>query len=256
MTRAFILRLLPDAAVALALVLVLVLGSALPASAASLQISPVLINLRANQAAGGISLQNLGERPIYGQVRVFAWEQRGGEDVLTPTDELVASPPIIELAAKSSQTVRLVRRGGATPGPERAYRLLIDEIPRGDEPGNGVAIRLQYSVPVFVAPADEAAAPSLGWTVVRRGGAWMLELRNSGGLHAQVGAATLVDGGGREIELSKGLLGYALAGRERAWRLPLDPATRLTGSVTVRANVNARPTTSSGSVAPEGAAAK
>lgn len=226
------------------------LALATPAFAASLQISPVLINLRASQAAGGISLQNLGERPIHGQVRVYAWDQRGGEDVLTPTDELVASPPIMEIAAKTSQTIRLVRRGGAVPGSERAYRLLIDEIPRGDEAASGVAIRLQYSVPVFVAASDEAAAPSLAWTVARRGGAWMLELKNSGGLHAQIGAATLVDGAGKEYELSKGLLGYALAGRERALRLPLAPDTKLSGTVTVRANVNARPLTATGSVVP------
>ncbi len=106
---------------------------ALDAQAASLQISPVSINLRANQAASGINLQNLGERPVYGQVRVFAWDQRNGEDVLTPTDELVASPPIIEVGAKGSQTIRLVRKGGAAGNAERTYRLLIDEIPREDE---------------------------------------------------------------------------------------------------------------------------
>lgn len=234
----------------------LLAGTAGLATAASLQISPVMINLRANQAAGGISLQNLGEKPIHGQVRVYLWEQRAGEDVLTPTDELVASPPIMEVAPKTSQTIRLVRRGGAVPGPERAYRLLIDEIPRGDEPGNGVAIRLQYSVPVFVAPALETAAPDLAWSVLRRDGAWMLELKNSGGLHAQVGAATLVDAAGKEYELSKGLLGYALAGRERAWRLPLAPTVKLSGAVSVRANVNARPVNAQGSVAPEGGAAK
>jgi len=155
---------------------------ALDAQAASLQISPVSINLRANQAASGINLQNLGERPVYGQVRVFAWDQRNGEDVLTPTDELVASPPIIEVGAKGSQTIRLVRKGGAAAGaapgnPERTYRLLIDEIPREDEQASGVAIRLQYSVPVFVAPVDEAAAPNLAWSVLRKDNAWVLRVR-------------------------------------------------------------------------------
>ncbi len=247
MRRAFVLPVLHAACA---------LGLAAPAYGASLQISPVLINLRPNQSAGSIVLQNLGERAIYGQVRVYAWEQRGGEDVLTPTDELVASPPIIEIAARTSQTIRLVRRGGASPGPERAYRLLIDEIPRNDELGNGVAIRLQYSVPVFVAPLDEAAAPALDWTVLRRDGAWMLQLKNSGSLHAQVGAATLVDGAGKEVELGKGLLGYALAGRTRAWRLALAPATALSGSVTIRADVNARPATAAGRVLAEDGGAR
>lgn len=232
---------------------------ALGAQAASLQISPVSISLRANQAAGGINLQNLGERPVYGQVRVFAWDQRNGEDVLTPTDELVASPPIIEVGAKGSQTIRLVRKGGAAAGAaagERTYRLLIDEIPREDEQASGVAIRLQYSVPVFVAPADEAAAPNLAWSVLRKDNAWVLRVRNSGALHAQVGAASLVDGAGKETEISKGLLGYALAGREREWRLPVEPSVRLGAPLTVRANVNARPSSAAASVAAESAGGK
>jgi len=232
----------------------------LGAQAASLQISPVSIKLRANQAAGGISLQNLGEKPVYGQVRVFLWDQRNGEDALTPTDELVASPPIIEVAAKASQTIRLVRKGGAgsaaTPGPERTYRLLIDEIPRDEEQATGVAIRLQYSVPVFVAASDEAAAPVLAWSVLRKNDAWVLRVQNTGSAHAQVGAASLVDVAGKETELSKGLLGYALAGREREWRLPFAPAARLAAPLTVRANVNARPTSAAASVAAESAGAK
>lgn len=236
---------------------------ALGAQAASLQISPVSISLRASQAASGISLQNLGERPVYGQVRVFAWDQRNGEDVLTPTDELVASPPIIEVGAKASQTIRLVRKSGAgaaaaaaSGASERTYRLLIDEIPRDDEQASGVAIRLQYSVPVFVAPSDEAAAPNLAWSVLRKDNAWVLRVKNSGALHAQVGAASLVDGAGKETEVSKGLLGYALAGREREWRLPFDPNARVAAPITVRANVNARPASAAASVAAESAGGK
>ena len=67
------------------------------------------INFRAEQGAVGINLQNLGDQPMYGQVRVFAWDQRNGEEVLAPTQELVASPPIVEIAANSRQTIRLVR---------------------------------------------------------------------------------------------------------------------------------------------------
>ncbi|WP_305824180.1 hypothetical protein [Massilia brevitalea] len=119
-----------------------------------------------------------------------------------------------------------------------------------------MAIRLQYSVPVFVAPTDEAAAPSLAWTVLRKDGGWILRAKNSGALHAQVGAASLVDAAGKEIELSKGLLGYALAGREREWRLPLEPGARVAGPMTVRANVNARAASAAASVAAESAGAK
>jgi fimbrial chaperone protein len=218
------------------------------AEAASLQISPVMINLRATQAATGISLQNAGDQPIYGQVRVFLWEQKNGDDVLTPTDELIASPPVMQIAANSTQTIRLVRRSVAAPGPERQFRVLIDEVPTSAETRDGVAIKLQYSVPVFVAAAAPGGEHQLRWTFFKRDGAWILRVTNSGTLHAQIGATTLGTADGKQIELSRGLLGYALAGRQREWRTNVAPAETLAGALTIHANVNTRPITASGEV--------
>ena len=225
---------------------------AAPVAAASLQISPVMINLRASQAATGISLQNDGDVAIYGQVRVFLWDQKNGDDVLTPTDELIASPPVMQIGPKSMQTIRLVRRTGAPAGQgggtERQYRILIDEVPTTAEAREGVAIKLQYSVPVFIAATAPNVAPQLAWQFFKRDGAWYLRVTNSGTLHAQIGATTLVTADGRQHDLSRGLLGYALAGRQREWRLALPADLVLDGGLTLRANINARPGTASGEV--------
>ena len=97
-----------------------------PAGAANLQISPVTITMRAEQSSAGITLQNLGDAPLFGQVRVFLWDQANGEEALTPTQELVASPPIVEIAANSRQTIRLVRTQAGPAPQERTYRVLID----------------------------------------------------------------------------------------------------------------------------------
>lgn len=218
------------------------------AQAASLQISPVMINLRVGQTATGISLQNASDQPIYGQVRVFLWEQKNGDDVLTPTDELIASPPVMQIAAKSAQTIRLVRRSAAAPGPERQFRVLIDEVPTSAEARDGVAIKLQYSVPVFVAATAPGGEYQLRWTFFKRDGAWMLRVTNTGTLHAQIGATTLATADGKQMDISRGLLGYALAGRQREWRTNIGPAETLAGALTIRANVNTRPITASGEV--------
>src|SRR5450830_1109707 len=110
---------------------------ALPVAAANLQISPVMILLRAGQGATGINMQNLGEVAVYGQVRVYQWDQKDGDDVLTPTQDVVASPPIIQIGPKSSQIIRLVRRSEQLPASELTYRILIDEIPKDDGPASG-----------------------------------------------------------------------------------------------------------------------
>lgn len=216
-----------------------------PVAAANLQISPVMINLRVGQGATGINLQNLGEAPVYGQVRVYLWEQKDGDDVLTPTQDVVASPPIIQIGPKSSQIIRLVRRSEQLPASELTYRILIDEIPKDDGPASGVDIRLRYSVPMFVLPADERAAPVLAWSVFKKDGFWMLRVRNSGTQRAQIGALELSNAAGKQFEIASGLFGYVLAGRVREWRLPTSGDADLNGTLAVKANINSRPTSAS-----------
>lgn len=227
-----------------------------PAGAANLQISPVSIQFARGQGAAGITLQNGGDDALFGQVRVYVWDQRDGQDVLTPASDLVASPPVMEIPARSSQTIRLVRRGSASgEAGERSYRILIDELPRGEQAG-GVAIRLQYSVPVFAAPAlslsdSSGAAPRLSWDVYRKDGAWMLRVHNDGALHAQIGATVLRGPDGKDLQVSKGLLGYALAGKTREWRLPVDGALELGApgtALALSASVNAQPVSAGASV--------
>lgn len=214
---------------------------AVGAQGANLQISPVTLNFRAEQSATGINLQNLGEQPMYGQVRVFAWDQRDGEEVLAPTQELVASPPIVEIAPNSRQTIRLVRAQAGPVAQEKTYRVLIDEVSREDDTGrSGVDIRLRYSVPVFVLPGGAPGKEVLAWQVLREQGEWTLRIKNSGNFHAQIGALTLTNQRGKDFVISKGLFGYVLAGRMRVWRLPVAREAELDGPLSIAVNVNAK----------------
>jgi fimbrial chaperone protein len=214
----------------------------LAAHAATLQISPVMVDLQSNENASGITLRNPGDSPLYGQVRVFRWDQSHGDDTLTPTQELMASPPLIQIAAQADQLVRLVR---ATPAPvtvEQSYRVLIDELPPPDTtPTNGVTIRLRYSVPIFVEPVGAAGQPILSWHLARDDHGWVLRVDNTGTKRAQIAAVQLVNGAGKAYEVNKGLLGYALAGRTGQWHTPLAPDADLGGTVKVRAAVNSLP---------------
>lgn len=211
------------------------------AGAANLQISPVTINMRAEQTSAGITLQNLGDTPLFGQVRVFLWDQANGEEALSPTQELVASPPIVEIAANGRQTIRLVRTQAASAQQERTYRVLIDEVGRDDDPArSGVDIRLRYSVPVFVLPSGVAGKEVLDWQVYRKDGEWMLRVQNSGNFHAQIGSLTLTNQAGKNYVISNGLFGYVLPGRMRVWRLPVPKDAALEGALAIAVNVNAK----------------
>lgn len=212
-----------------------------PAGAANLQISPVTITMRAEQSSAGITLQNLGDAPLFGQVRVFLWDQANGEEALSPTQELVASPPIVEIAANSRQTIRLVRTQAGPAPQEHTYRVLIDEVARDDDPArSGVDIRLRYSVPVFVLATGAAGKEALDWQVYRKSGEWMLRVQNSGNFHAQIGSLTLTNQAGKDFVISSGLFGYVLAGRMRIWRLPVAKDAALEGPLAITVNVNAK----------------
>lgn len=215
---------------------------AITASGSTLQISPVTIDLSPGENASGITPRNPGDSPLYGQVRVFRSDQANGEDVLTPTTDLAASPPLIQIPAHTDQLIRLVRAVPPTSSGEQSYRLLIDELPAPDEPvANGVTIRLRYSVPVFLEPAPNPGAPTLSWHLLHNGGQWVLRVDNSGSRRAQIAAVQLLDGTGHTYEINKGLLGYALAGRGRQWEVSLPADMPLGGTLKIRAQVNALP---------------
>jgi fimbrial chaperone protein len=230
----------------------LVSGSAV---AATLQISPVTIEFSAAEVATGLTLRNPGDAPLYGQVRVFQWSEAHGEDVLTPTGDVIASPPLIEIAPHSDQLVRLVRAnasgaapsagasGGAGAPLEQSYRILIDELPAPGTPGaEGVTIRLRYSVPVFVdASGAGMARPLLAWRLVHGPQGYALRADNSGTKRAQIAAVSLFDDAGHHWDVTHGLLGYALARQSRQWSVPVPADAKFSGQLKVRATVNTLP---------------
>lgn len=212
------------------------------AQGSDLQVAPVKVDMSSTQLSSGVTLRNPGRTPIYGQVRVFAWDQIRGEESLRPANDLIASPPLLELDVDGVQLVRLVRTSTAPAPRELSYRLLVDEIADPDTaPANGVAIQLRYSIPVFVAAQGPADPHPPAWTLSRRDKQWVLRLDNTGPIHLQVGSLTLIDAKGTRLPVSEGLLGYALAQRYREWQLPKSVVASLAPPVRVEALINGRP---------------
>ena len=235
MTRSFFTRLILPLAALLA-------GAA---QAASLQVSPVTLSFQPSQPALGLTLRNTGDASLTGQVRIFAWSQNGKDDVLEPVQALVASPPMVVIPAQGEQLVRVVRTNRQPADHELSYRLLIDELPppqgatNSGEISGGVNFRLRYSIPVFVPLPGAAGEPKLSWSLRQHDGAWYLAAGNQGAAHAQLSVVKLLGAHGDSFEVSAGLLGYALAGSGREWRLPERfPAPLAAAGLKVQATVN------------------
>ena len=83
----------------------------------------------------------------------------------------------------------------------------------------------------------------LFWRVVREQNQWLLRLENQGQSHAQVGALELQDAAGNSVQVSRGLLGYVLAGNRRQWPLPALGAVKLDGPLLIKVSLDGRPST-------------
>lgn len=208
--------------------------------ASGLQVAPVSLTLAAAQTADGLWLSNTGTDMLHAQVRVYRWTQAGGEEQLTPSQELVISPPMLGIGAGDRQLVRVIRVGAPADGGtvEGAYRLAIDELPLDQADKKGLQFVLHYSVPVFVEPPGKASvAPVLHWQLQHDGEQVVLVVANSGDGHAQLADLSYVDQSGRRTPVAGGLLGYVLPGATMHWKLK-QAATNFTGNGTLEATIN------------------
>jgi fimbrial chaperone protein len=206
------------------------------AEAASLRVSPVLLDMKAPQAATSISIWNDAQQPINVQVRVFRWSQKDGADVYTPATDVVASPPITTLKAGGENIVRIVRTTKQAIQAEESYRLIVDELPDpARRQGGTVTLVLRHSIPVFFSKAEPATATPQ-WSVQQKPGGFQVTVTNSGAKRFKVSNLSLASG---KTALAKrdGLLGYALGKSTVSWFVP---GNRLSGrSVTISADSEA-----------------
>lgn len=209
------------------------------ALAGGLQISPVSLDIAATTRSGEVWLRNAGTDVVHAQVRVYRWSQKDGEDVLTPDNGMVASPPMVQIAPSQQQLVRLVRIGPMTAAAvgERTYRLVIDELPiKKPNSKIGLDFVFRYSIPVFIA----GTAPpklQLDWSVQEVGKKVWLRVTNTGNSHAQLANLAFTAPNGRSTVVYQGLAGYALAGKYRRVELSA-PASLFASGGTFNSLIN------------------
>src|SRR5580693_3646390 len=200
---------------------------ALPGWAASLHVSAASLRMAPGQATTDITLSNPSDNALVAQVQLFAWSQDVNEEHLSVQQELTVSPTIATLPAHSEQVVRIVRPANLPASKELTYRLLVDELPgpvAGAPEVAPVDSRIHYSIPLFVSPGRGASDAAITWALVEQDNGWFLRASNAGGTHAQVSAVKLMGSDGETMSVADGLLGYALAGSTRQWKLSAAPA--------------------------------
>lgn len=160
--------------------------------AGSFDVSPVRAELSAAQRVAALTVRNSGHEPAVIQLQATSWSQQDNHDVLTPTAELLATPPIFTLAPGASQVVRVGSRRAADAHEEVAYRLSLQEVPPPPDPAfRGLRVALKISLPIFLVP-NTPTSPRLIWRASRmEGGKIQLSVRNDGTTHAHLTGLTV-----------------------------------------------------------------
>ena len=167
--------------------------------ATSVDINPVRVDLAGQNRPAELRLTNTGDAELSVQVDALAWEQDlDGADQLTETDELLAVPPLFTIAPGDRQIVRIGYLGEPPGAFEKSFRLLVTELASPAEQndgGSGLAMRMRFSIPAFVAPSLGAARGEIELRdVASVDGRTVVTIANSGTGHVRL---SRVDGSRR-----------------------------------------------------------
>jgi fimbrial chaperone protein len=151
-------RFAPAHLAALALATLAFASPALHAGAFS--VTPVRIYMKPSDRAVALTIVNEGTTEVALQADMNSWTQQpDGSDVIELSEDMIVSPPIIKLAPKARQVVRLARLQPPDLGRQLTYRLIVREVPEATAPRDKtiqVPIALALSMPVFITPPHAA----------------------------------------------------------------------------------------------------
>lgn len=167
------------------------------AQAGGFSVAPVRLNFGERDRAVALRLTNQADAPLTLHADLRAWTQDAqGQDRLEPSDDLVVSPPVLRLAPRAEQVVRLILTVPRDPARQTAYRLILREqlAPApADQPGAQIPIALALSLPVFVTP--RSAQPALRCTLAAPGAADPEAVcENTGTAFVRLGQVELLEG--------------------------------------------------------------
>ena len=188
------------------------------ASASSIRINPILLQVRSGSSATTLTLTNDGSQAALVKAHALVWRQIGGLDLYEKTSDLIVSPTVARIPAGSSQLIRVGprQRNGSE---ERAYRLIVEEMPQQAPSGGTVNIALRFNVPLFVS-GSHALTPDIQWTASLHNGTGLIRLGavNLGGSRADIQGLRFLDKNGRGGPLP-GRPGVVLAKGSKEWSL-------------------------------------
>jgi fimbrial chaperone protein len=203
-----------------ALAALVIAGMPVTAQAGAFSVAPVRMYMAPKDRALAVTLSNESDEELVMQADVYIWTQKpGGEDQLTLTEDLILSPPILKLAPRARQVVRLARLVPAPTTVQQTYRLIVRELPEA-RPGDKklqLQLALAFSLPVFITPPGARRQLSCALERVSADSV-RASCENTGSAYAQPTAFSLLGASGETLALRE-TGGYILPSVRRSFDL-------------------------------------
>lgn len=188
------------------------------AEAGVFSVTPVRIFMAPRDRAIAVTVNNEGDEELVMQADIYVWKQKpGGEDELVLTEDLILAPPIVKLAPRSRQVLRLALLRPRPTAEQLTYRMIVREVPEA-KPANKqlqLEIALAFSLPVFITPPS--AKPQLGCSVDRlTADTVRASCENNGNAYAQPREFLLTSAAGDKLA-SRDTGGYILPSIKRSF---------------------------------------
>jgi len=184
--------------------------------ASSFHVAPVRVEFNDRKSNTTLQVVNEDDLPVTVQIHVVAWQPNGTEETYTDSNDILVSPPIAKIEGHATQLIRLAQRHPERVTLERAWRVIIEEVPPPPMAGV-VRTVLRFSIPIFETASSGHFAPLLSWNAVPTSeGALKLSAANKGNAHIQIKSLSLhVDGAAEPVVASTML--YILPQGDHEW---------------------------------------
>jgi len=204
----------------LALCSALLAALPMPATAGTLQVDPIRLEIDARRRTATLRVRNQEAAPVTIRAYALTWTQANGEDRYEETQAVIVSPPIFTIPGGANQLVRIGLRPQAAGAPA-AYRLMVEEVPQA-APNGGIQVALRLNIPLFAQIAP-GSATDLAWSASRGAdGRWTIEAANRGRGHVRIEPAAAEAATGVRFGTDSHL-GTVLPGSLRRWTIGAEP---------------------------------
>lgn len=162
-------------------------------SAANLGISPLGLKLSSQDNSGIITVNNLGDESIFIQAEALSWTKENNKYEYLPTNDLLIHPQILTILSGKSQKLSVGVKQAQDITVEKAYRLLLTEMPKNisstvhltEREPKGLTTLLQFNLPIYMTPIT--AIHIQQWHAqYNANGNIILTLKNKGNVHIRI----------------------------------------------------------------------